>query len=74
MGRCDKRPIGVGTNRWLVLRRTVGVVKGRSVGAPVEDAGRSVCGSGIGSGVRLLGKRLETRLVEGVLERGWVGV
>ena len=61
-------------NGWMMLRRTVGVVAGRSVGAPVEDDGRSVCGLEIGSGVRLLGKRLETRLGEGVLERGWVGV
>ena len=57
-----------------MLRRTVGVGVGRSVGEPVEGAERSVCGLGIGSGVRLLGKRLETRLGEGVLERGWVGV
>ena len=79
MGRCDKRPIGVGPNRWMGLRRTGGVVKGRSVGAPVEDAGRSVCGSEgcgseIGSEVHLLGKRLEMRLGEGVSERGLVGV
>ena len=57
-----------------MLRRTVGEGVGRSVGEPVEGAERSVCGLGIGSGVRLLGKRLETRLGEGVLERGWVGV